>query len=201
MKRFQNMISSLLSGAALATTETPGVTATTEGAPPAQTETETTETEATETDVLTPLATSLGITVEQLAADFAAADPKAALAVHFASNATADDAALAAARTEGETAERTAQADRIKAVFALESSKGRERSAARLLQTTMSVEDIDATLADLPQGDEAAALAALAATTPNPQLGTGGEHQQQNRAEGNHGWDKVIAKMSQQKMS
>ena len=88
----------------------------------------------------------------------------------------------------------------LKAVFALESSKGRERSAARLLQTTMSVEDIDATLADLPQGDEAAALAALAATTPNPKLGTEGDPQPKTRAEGNHGWNNVISRLTGQKI-
>lgn len=108
-------------------------------------------------------------------------DPKkdkdaAQTAADTAANQSAIDTAVSTARVE----ERAAERQRMTDVFADDNSVGRERIAVRLLagKGEMTAEEISATLAEMPKGQEASdkMLDDLAeGGTPELGAGTGGE--------------------------
>ncbi|PZU59823.1 MAG: hypothetical protein DI547_04930 [Sphingobium sp.] len=115
----------------------------------------------------------------------------------------------------GQKAAQDAERKRFATVTASEHYAGREKMAARLLNTDMSAEDIVATLADAPAPNASASPSKPDATTQaaaeeesdkklmrdklqakNPDLGDDDEQDEAAKAKANnHGWDKIHAEV------
>lgn len=124
-------------------------------------------------------------------ADAAAAEAAAAAAA--AAPPAAVDAPAAAAPDPQPSAADAVAAERARlvAVFSSEHVKGREAMAVKMIQTSMSADEIIGILGETPKADAANGVLAALASQRNPNLGTGGNEEPSNHSQDL--WDKAIA--------
>lgn len=138
-----------------------------------------------------------------LAAVHAAATPAPAPAhveasVPLSDHTKAIDAARVEERAKGVKEGAEEERTRISGILDHPNAKGREVTARKLAFTTsMSVEEAAAFLSDLPTTEAKAGVPSIGARAQETIVGVGAVVETgAAKAEGNHGWDDIVAKMN-----